>query len=253
MKKLENKTIFITGGLSGIGKACAIAAAREGGNIAIADLKSDISDSVMAEILKENDAAIFVDCNVSVYEEVKHAVEKAVIKFGTLDVALNNAGISGEPNKVGNMTLDAWQNVIDINLNGVFNCMTHELNHMEKQKKGVIINMSSILGKVGFPMSSHYVAAKHGVIGLTQTAALEYAAMGIRVNAICPGFINTPMLAMAGITKDVDTEQKIIDLHPMKRLGIAEEITKGFIFLASDDSTFITGSTLEIDGGFLAQ
>ncbi len=253
MKKLESKTIFITGGLSGIGKSCAIAAAREGANVVIADLKSDISDIVMAEIQRENDAALFIDCNVSVYGDVKSAIDTTVEKFKTIDVALNNAGIGGEPNKVGDMTQDAWLKVIDVNLNGVFNCMSHELSQMEKQKKGVIINMSSILGKVGFPMSSHYVAAKHGVIGLTQTAALEYAAMGIRVNAICPGFINTPMLAEAGITKDIDTEQKIIDLHPMKRLGIPEEITKGFIFLASDDSSFITGSTLEIDGGFLAQ
>jgi NAD(P)-dependent dehydrogenase (short-subunit alcohol dehydrogenase family) len=253
MKKLENKTIFITGGLSGIGKSCAFAAVREGANVVIADLKSDLSDSVMAEIQRENDAAIFIDCNVSVYGEVKNAIETTVKKFKTIDVALNNAGIGGEPNKVGDMTQDAWLKVIDVNLNGVFNCMSHELSQMEKQKKGVIINMSSILGKVGFPMSSHYVAAKHGVIGLTQTAALEYAAIGIRVNAICPGFINTPMLAKAGITKDIDAEQKIIDLHPMKRLGIPEEITKGFIFLASDDSSFITGSTLEIDGGFLAQ
>lgn len=253
MKKLENKTIFITGGLSGIGKSCAIAAAREGANVVIADLKSDLSDSVMEEIQRENDAAIFIDCNVSVYRDVKNAIETTVEKFKTIDVALNNAGIGGEPNKVGDMTQDAWLKVIDVNLNGVFNCMRHELSQMEKQKKGVIINMSSILGKVGFPMSSHYVAAKHGVIGLTQTAALEYAAIGIRVNAICPGFINTPMLAKAGITKDIDTEQKIIDLHPMKRLGIPEEITKGFMFLASDDSSFITGSTLEIDGGFLAQ
>ncbi len=128
MKKLENKTIFITGGLSGIGKCCAFAAVREGANVVIADFKSDVSDSVMAEIQRENDAAIFIDCNVSVYEEVKNAVEIAVEKFKTIDVALNNAGISGEPNKVGDMAQDAWLKVIDVNLNGVFNCMTHELS-----------------------------------------------------------------------------------------------------------------------------
>lgn len=130
--------------------------------------------------------------------------------------------------------------------------MKHELAQMAKQKSGVIINMSSILGKVGFATSSHYVAAKHGVIGLTQTAALEYATEGIRVNAICPGFIDTPLLAKGGITENKNAKQQIVDLHPMKRLGKAEEIANGFLFLASNDSSFVNGTSLEIDGGYLA-
>ena len=172
--------------------------------------------------------------------------------MGTLDVAPNNAGIGGEPNKVGDMTEEGWLKVIGINLNGVFNCMKHELAQMVKQKKGVIVNMASILGKVGFATSSHYVAAKHGVIGLTQTAALEYATEGIRINAICPGFIDTPLLTKGGIIDHADVKQQIIDLHPMKRLGKSEEIANGFIFLASDDSSFVSGTSLEIDGGYLA-
>ena len=253
MKKLENKTIFITGGLSGIGKACAIAAAKEGGNIAIADLKSENSDKVMLEIKKENPKAIFIECDVSVYMQVEAAIQQVIKTFSTVDVALNNAGIGGEANKVGDMTEQAWLKVIGINLNGVFNCMKHELTQMTKQKRGVIVNMSSILGKVGFASSSHYVAAKHGVIGLTQTAAIEYAVEGIRINAICPGFIETPLLTNAGITNNSDIQKYIIGLHPMMRLGKSEEITAGFIFLASDDSSFITGTSLEIDGGYLAQ
>jgi NAD(P)-dependent dehydrogenase (short-subunit alcohol dehydrogenase family) len=130
--------------------------------------------------------------------------------------------------------------------------MHHELKQMTKQKRGVIINMASILGKVGFAASSHYVAAKHGVIGLTQTAALEYATDGIRINAICPGFINTPLLAK-GISDNVEAKQLIISLHPLKRLGLAEEIANGFIFLASNESSFMTGTAIEMDGGFLAQ
>jgi NAD(P)-dependent dehydrogenase (short-subunit alcohol dehydrogenase family) len=253
MKRLENKTVFITGGLSGIGKACAIAAAKEGANIAIADMKSATFDITMEAIKKENPKAIFIECDVSVFAQVQTAIQKVVSTFGTLDVALNNAGISGEPNKVGDMTEQAWLKVIGVNLNGVFNCMKHELTQMVKQKKGVIVNMSSILGKVGFATSSHYVAAKHGVLGLTQTAALEYAIQGIRINAICPGFIETPLLTKAGISDHPDIKQHIIDLHPMKRMGKSEEVASGFIFLACDDSSFITGTKLEIDGGYLAE
>ena len=253
MKKLENKTVFITGGLSGIGKACAMAAAKEGANIVVADMKSANTDKAMQEIQKENAKAIFVECDVSVFAQVQAAIEKVVSTFGTLDVALNNAGIGGEANKVGDMTEQAWLKVIGVNLNGVFNGMKHELAQMAKQKKGVIVNMSSILGKVGFATSSHYVAAKHGVIGLTQTAALEYAVEGIRINAICPGFIDTPLLTKGGISDHADVKQHIIDLHPMKRLGKAEEIANGFIFLACDDSSFVSGTTLEIDGGYLAE
>jgi NAD(P)-dependent dehydrogenase (short-subunit alcohol dehydrogenase family) len=252
MKKFENKTVFITGGLSGIGKACAMAAAKEGANIVIADIKSANTEKAMQEIQTENAKAVFVECDVSVFAQVQAAIEKTIDTFGTLDIALNNAGIGGEPNKVGDMTEEGWLKVIGINLTGVFNCMKHELTQMTKQKKGVIVNMASILSKVGFATSCHYVAAKHGVIGLTQTAALEYATAGIRVNAICPGFIETPLLTKAGITEHADVKQHITDLHPMKRLGKSEEIANGFIFLAADESSFITGTSLEIDGGYLA-
>jgi len=253
MKKLENKVVFITGGLSGIGKACAIAAAKEGANIILADFKSDKVNKVIEEIEKENVKAMFIECDVSRFKQVETVIQKAIDAFGTLDIALNNAGIGGTASKVGKMTEEVWLQVININLNGVFNCMRHELAVMWKQKKGVIINMSSVMGKVGFSTSSHYVAAKHGVIGLTQTAALEYATDGIRINAICPGFIDTPLLTKIGINDREDAKQRIIDLHPMKRLGRPEEIANGFIFLASDESSFISGTTLEIDGGYLSE
>ncbi len=253
MKKLENKVVFITGGLSGIGKACAIAAAKEGANVVVADLKDDTANSTMAEIIRENSKAIFIECDVSEYKQVESAVQQVISIFSTIDVALNNAGVGGEANKVGEMSEDAWSKVINVNLNGIFYCMKYELIQMSKQKKGVIVNMSSILGKVGFANSSHYVAAKHGIIGLTQSAALEYAKEGIRINAICPGFIETPMLTNAGIIKNSDLQNYIIGLHPMKRLGKPEEIADGFIFLASDDSSFMTGSTLDIEGGYLSQ
>jgi NAD(P)-dependent dehydrogenase (short-subunit alcohol dehydrogenase family) len=199
MKKLENKTVFITGGLSGIGRACAFAAAKEGANIVIADLKSDTADPTMDKLKLINSKAVFIECDVSVYKQVEAAIQHTIDTFKSIDVALNNAGIGGEANKVGDLSEEAWLKVINTNLNGVFNCMNQELKHMTKQKKGVIINMSSILGKVGFATSSHYVAAKHGIIGLTQSAALEYATEGIRINSICPGFIETPLLTNAGI------------------------------------------------------
>ncbi len=253
MKRFESKTIFITGGLSGIGKACAIAAAREGADIVIADLTSKHTDEVMAEIIKINSRALFIECDVASFEAVRMATAKVISVFGHLDIALNNAGISGESAKVGDMTEEAWLKVIGINLNGVFNCMKHELHIMEKQQKGVIINMSSILGKVGFSNAAHYVAAKHAIIGLTQTAALEYATQGIRINAICPAFIDTPLLTMGGISTDKSVEEAVISMHPMKRFGKSEEIAAGFLFLASDEGSFMTGTSMEIDGGYLAQ
>lgn len=207
----------------------------------------------MEEIKKENPAAIFIACDVSDIKQVENAISKTVSTFGKLDIALNNAGIGGEANIVGEMSEASWLKVIGINLNGVFNCMKYELTQMVLQESGVIINIASILGKVGFSSSAHYVAAKHGVIGLTQTAALEYATKGIRVNAICPGFINTPLLTKGGINENSEVKQAIVNMHPMKRFGTSDEIAKGFIFLASDDATFITGTALEIDGGFLAQ
>ncbi len=207
MKKLENKTVFITGGISGIGKACAIAAAKEGANVAIADLKSATNSLAMEDVIKYNPKAIFIECDVSVFAQVQETIQRVVGVFGTLDIALNNAGIGGESN----------------------------------------------LGKVGFPNSSNYVAAKHGIIGLTQTAALEYAQEGIRINAICPGFIETPLLTNAGIAENTDIQKYIINLHPLKRLGKSGEVANGFIFLASDESSFITGTTVDIDGGYLSQ
>ena len=253
MRKLENKTVFITGGLSGIGKACAVAAAKQGANVVIADIKSASAEKAMEEIKGVNPKAIFIECDVSAFAEVHAAIERVVSTFGTLDVALNNAGIAGEPSKIGDMTELQWHKVINVNLTGVFNCMKHELALMARQKTGIIVNMSSILGKVGFATLSHYVAAKHGVIGLTQTAAMEYAVEGIRVNAICPGFIDTPLLPSVGITSHSAMQQGIIDLHPMKRLGKDTEIADAFIFLASDDSSFMTGTAMEVDGGYLVQ
>ncbi|HPM31426.1 MAG TPA: SDR family oxidoreductase [Chryseolinea sp.] len=253
MKRLKDKTVFITGGLSGIGKACAVAAAKEGANVVVADLRSVTIDSAMKEIEGENDTATFIECDVASMASVEHAIAETIAKFKTLDVALNDAGIGGESTPIAEMTEEIWNQTIRINLTGVFNCLKHELIQMTKQKSGTIINMSSILGKVGFSGSAAYVAAKHGVIGLTQTAALEYAAQGIRINALCPGFVDTPLLTKGGINDNETVKQEIMALHPMNRFGKATEIANAFVFLASDESSFITGTSLEIDGGYLAR
>jgi NAD(P)-dependent dehydrogenase (short-subunit alcohol dehydrogenase family) len=252
-RKLENKTVFITGGLSGIGKACAIAAAKEGANIAIADRERNTSIAAMNEIKAIQPNTIHIECNVSIYSDVEEAIKTVYNTFGRLDVALNNAGIGGKPCKLADMEVESWLHVLDVNLNGIFYCMKLELQQMIKQGGGVIVNMSSITGKVGYAKSAHYVASKHGILGITQTAALEYATEGIRINAICPGFINTPLLDKLELTKNDAVKKHLCEMHPMNRLGNAEEVAKGFIFLACDDSSYMTGTALEIDGGFLAK
>lgn len=253
MNQLLNKTVFITGALSGIGKECAMLAAKEGANVVLADIESDNAGKVLDEVRVLNANAVFVPCDVSNFNQVHEAVTLTVKTFGTLDVALNNAGIVGVASSIGYMKEEDWLQVIGVNLNGVFNCMKHQLQQMALQKQGVIINMASILSKVGFATAGHYVAAKHGVIGLTQTAALEYAEQGIRINAICPGFIDTPLLVKSGISADANVKQHIVSLHPIKRLGKPREIANGFLFLASDESPFITGASFDLDGGYLAQ
>lgn len=257
MQKLENKVVFITGGSSGIGRACAVLAARHGARVAIADLKSDENSSAtLRDIRRAGGEGFFTECDVASVESVEAAIQRTVAEFGRLDVALNNAGIGGEANQIADMSDQGWEKVINVNLHGVRHCMKHELKQMLKQDEGgVIINMASILGHVGFANSSAYVAAKHGVLGLTKTAAIEYATRRIRVNAICPGFIQTPMLTNAGLDSDElkETRHLIESAHAVKRLGTAEEIAQAFVWLASDEASFVFGTGLIVDGGYLAQ
>jgi len=253
MKKLENKTVFITGGLSGLGRACAMAAATEGANVAIAAPPPRPGNNALEEIRKLNPAAIFMQCDVANAQQVEAAIQQTIETFSTIDVALNNAGVGGDAKRVAEVSDEGWLKVINVNLNGVFYCMKYELKQMAKQGSGVIINMSSVLGKVAMAYASHYTASKHAVMGLTKAAALEYALMGIRINALCPAFIETPMLEKTGVDATEERKQYITGLHPMKRLGTGEEVANAFIFLASDDSPFITGASLDIDGGYLAK
>jgi NAD(P)-dependent dehydrogenase (short-subunit alcohol dehydrogenase family) len=176
---------------------------------------------------------------------------KTVAEFGRLDFACNNAGIGGEQNPVGQMSIEGWDKTIAIDLSGVFYCMRHEIEAMEKNRGGSIVNMASILGQVRFAGAAAYVSAKHGVVGLTRTAALEYSKQGIRVNAVAPAFIKTPMIEAA--TADANVEQALIEAHPIGRLGKPEEIAELVIWLSSDKASCVTGSYVEADGEYLAR
>jgi NAD(P)-dependent dehydrogenase (short-subunit alcohol dehydrogenase family) len=211
---------------------------QEGGNRAVAELKAAGGD------------AIFTRTDVSRPDAVEAMVAAAIESFGRLDIAVNNAGIGGEAAPVGDYTIEGWNRVININLNGVFYCMRYEIPRMLETGGGVIVNMASILGTVGFAMSSAYVAAKHGVLGLTKTAALEYAKQGIRVNSVGPGFIMTPLISSA---MDEATQAMISGMHPLGRMGEAQEVADLVIFLCSDQASFMTGGYYLVDGGFTAQ
>ena len=246
---LTKKVAFVTGGGSGIGEACAKALAEAGAEVAIADVNLDSVHRVVADIAAAGGIAKAYSLDVSNDSEVDSVISAIVSEFGGLHIAVNNAGISGEMAPTGEQSPAGWRKVLSVNLDGVFYCMRHELAAMKRSGEGSIINMASILGTVGFANASGYTAAKHGVLGLTQTAAIEYAAEGIRVNSVGPGFIQTPLLsalpqeAIAGIAA----------LHPMNRLGTPEEVAELVLFLASPASSFITGGYYPVDGGYLAR
>lgn len=247
MKRFENKVAFITGGNSGIGKVSAILIAREGAKVVIADL---IENSEVIDMIRNEGGEVkFVKCDVSVHEDMERAVAETVSTFGSLDIALNNAGIADSNRApIHEKSIEEWQQVQDVNLNGMFYGMKHQINQMRKQDSGgSIINVGSVMSYVANEGVASYVSSKHAVIGLTKTAALENAPHNIRVNAICPAYINTPMLS-------IDSEQArayMESLHPMKRLGEPEEIARVFLFFASEDSSFCTGTYLPVDGGYL--
>ena len=198
-----------------------------------------------------NGDAIFVRADVSKPEDCEAMVASALEQFGRLDIAFNNAGIGGESAVTADYSLEGWQKVIDINLSGVFYCMKYEIPAMLTAGGGAIVNMASILGMVAFENSSAYVAAKHGVVGLTKNAAVEYAKQGLRINAVGPAFIRTPLIA--GIEENEQARDLLVSLHPLGRLGEAEEVAEAVIWLSSQKASFITGAYYPIDGGYLAR
>ncbi|HEX7000942.1 MAG TPA: glucose 1-dehydrogenase [Trueperaceae bacterium] len=251
MAKLTGKVALVTGGASGIGRAVADAFVKEGAKVAIVDLSEESGNRAVEEIRGMGGEALFVRSDVSRPEDNERMVRETVERFGALHVACNNAGIGGEANNIADMSVDGWQKVIGINLSSVFYAMKYEIPAMLEAGGGAIVNMASILGAVGWPTSAGYVAAKHGVVGLTKTAALEYAAKGVRVNAIGPGFIHTPLIS--ALEEDKAANDMLVSMHPVGRLGEPEEIASLALFLASDEASFVHGAYLPVDGGFLAR
>ena len=251
-KDLTGKAVIVTGAASGIGQATSLLYATHGAKVVVSDIHEQAGKKVVDQIKSTGGEAIFIKADVSNPEECEQLVAKTVEAFGRVDIAFNNAGIGGEANRIGDMSIEGWNKIIAVNLSSVFYCMKYQLAQMEKQGNGAIINNSSILGSVGFANSAGYVAAKHGVIvGLTKNAALEYSSKGIRINAIGPAFINTPLLTEAGIEGDV--KNALVKLHPIGRLGESNEVAELVIWLSSDKASFVTGSYYAIDGGYLAQ
>ena len=248
--KLEHKVALVTGGSFGIGKATALAFAKKGAKVVLADWVEN--PETMDLIKKEGGEVLFVKCDVSNGKDVKSLIQKTIASFGRLDYAFNNAGIEGNSAPVHECSEENWDKTIGINLKGIWLCMKYEIPEMLKHGKGVIVNCSSVAGLVGFSGLPAYVASKHGVIGLTKTAALECAKLGIRVNAVCPGVIQTPMIDRLTGKKKESIEQ-FTALEPMARFGLAEEIADTVIWLCSEEASFVTGVAMPVDGGFVAQ
>lgn len=249
MKLLENKVAIVTGGGSGIGESIAILFALEGAKVVVSDIDAKNGNRVVTEIKSKSGDALYVQADTSNSEDNKRLVDETIKKYGGLHIAVNNAGIGGPSAPVGEYPIDGWDKVIAINLSGVFYGMRYQIPAMLQSGGGSIINMASILGLVSFASSSAYVAAKHGVVGLTKNAAVEYAAKNIRVNSIGPGFILTPLIEN---NLDKDTLNFLATKHPIGRLGEPEEVAELALWLASSKSSFVTGSYYTVDGGYTA-
>ena len=252
-KSLQDKIVLVTGGSSGIGQATALAFRREGAKVVVvADLNVAGLENSVAKIKAAGGDATFIQTDVSKADEVERMVDAVIRSYGRIDCAVNNAGIEGVMSPTAECTEQNWDRVMDINLKGIWLCMKYQIPQMLKQGGGSIVNMSSAVGLVGLPGYAAYVASKHGVAGLTKTAALEYATAGIRVNAVCPGAIRTPLLdRMIGGKPEV--EAWLLSKEPVGRVGTPGEVAEAVIWLSSDAASFVTGHTMVVDGGAVAQ
>lgn len=248
-RDMAGKVALVTGAASGIGAASAVQLSAAGATVVCADLDIDGARSTAQQIVASGGAAEAVGLDVSDDESVTSAVDFVVDKYGRVDIAVNSAGITGPARTdLLSTTTDAWRRVLDVNLTGVFFCLRAEIAAMTRCGGGSIVNIASILGLVGRTDQSAYVAAKHGVIGVTRAAALEYADRGVRVNAVCPGYIDTAMIAQM----PSEARAQVTGLHPIGRLGTSDEVAEMVTFLASDRAKFVTGGHYSVDGGYTA-
>jgi len=250
--RVDGKVALVTGGGSGIGRATALVFAREGAKVVVADIVVAGGEETVRLIKAAGGEAVFIKADVSKAAEVEALVKKTVETHGRLDCAFNNAGIEGEVAQTPNCTEENWDRTIAINLKGVWLCLKYEIPQMLKQGGGAIVNTASVAGLVGFQGTPAYVASKHGVAGLTKTAALEYAKAGIRVNAVCPGVIHTPMVERA-FSASPQMAEAAIAMEPVGRLGKPEEIAEAVVWLCSDAASFVTGLPMVVDGGLVAR
>ena len=246
-KKFDNKAALVTGAGSGIGRYSALAIAHEGARVMVSDINTEGGEETVQMIQESKGAAHFFQCDVSQADQVKNLIQATTDKYGRLDYAINNAGISMCPSSTVELDEAEWDRVININLKSVYLCMKYEIPHMQKIGGGVIINVSSLAGFRGKAGTLAYTASKHGVIGMTKTAALEYAKEGIRINAICPGLTESGMTA--GLDQRPELAEQLIALIPMGRMGLSQNIADAAVWLCDDTASFITGHVLVIDGG----
>ena len=251
--EFSEKVVLITGSATGFGKVLAEEFARQGASLILADVNTEQGKAVADQIAETGSKVVFVKCDVSKAKEVKNMVEKGIAAFGRLDCCINNAGIAGNSmrTKTHDFEEDMWDTVMNINAKGVWLCMKYELPHLLAAKGGVIVNISSKAGLGAVPGNVAYAASKHAVIGITKTAAIEYAAKNIRVNAVCPSFADTPMVQNS-IMQDPEYGQRLVQMNPMRRLGTANEIRDVVMFLCSEKSSFMNGQAVAVDGGLTA-
>jgi NAD(P)-dependent dehydrogenase (short-subunit alcohol dehydrogenase family) len=251
--QFENKVALVTGATSGIGRATAIAFGRKGAKVVLAGRREREGLDVVALIKKAGGEAAFVRTDVASETEVAALVAESMSTYGRLDVAFNNAGVEDQPAPIHEQTVENYHRVMNANVLGVFLSLKHEIAAMLKNGGGAIVNNSSVGGLVGFPGAAIYVASKHAVIGLTKSAALEYATQGVRVNAVSPGGIETPMFDRFSGGAGAELHREIAAMHPIGRTGQPEEIAEAVLWLCSDKASFVTGQTLAVDGGWTAK